>query len=78
MMVGLFETVGGLLLLFNRYVPLALALLAPVIVNILCYHLLMNHEGISGAFTAAALWLFLFYAYREYFSSLFVQRAQPR
>ena len=35
MAVGVFEAVGGLLLLINRYVPLALCLLAPVIVNIL-------------------------------------------
>jgi putative oxidoreductase len=72
------QVVGGLLLLINRYVPLGLAILGPVIVNILSYHLFMHREGISGAFIAAALWLFLFYAYREYFSSLFVQRAQPR
>jgi putative oxidoreductase len=76
--VGAAQVLGGLPLLINRYVPLGLAILGPVIVNILCYHLFMNHEGISGAFIAAALWLFLFYAYREYFSSLFVQRAQPR
>jgi putative oxidoreductase len=76
--VGAAQVLGGLPLLINRYVPLGLAILGPVIVNILSYHLLMNHEGISGAFIAAALWLFLFYAYREYFSSLFVQRAQPR
>jgi len=41
MLVGLFEAVGGILLLFNRYVPLALALLAPVIVNILAVNILM-------------------------------------
>ena len=33
--VGLCEALPGLLLLFNRYVPLALTLLGPVIVNIL-------------------------------------------
>jgi hypothetical protein len=78
MVVGAAQVLGGLPLLINRYVPLGLAILGPVIVNILSYHIFMNHVGISGAFIAAALWLFLFYAYREYFSSLFVQRAQPR
>ncbi|MGA3300338.1 MAG: hypothetical protein ABSD87_09650 [Candidatus Acidiferrales bacterium] len=58
--VGAAQVLGGLPLLINRYVPLGLAILGPVIVNILCYHLLMHHEGISGAFIAAALWLFLF------------------
>jgi putative oxidoreductase len=76
--VGAAQVLGALPLLINRYVPLGLAILGPVIVNILSYHLFMHREGISGAFIAAALWLFLFYAYREYFSSLFVQRAQPR
>jgi uncharacterized membrane protein YphA (DoxX/SURF4 family) len=36
------QVIGGLLLLINRYVPLALAILGPVIVNIICYHLLIT------------------------------------
>src|ERR1700693_3841922 len=36
-----FQVIPGILLLANRYVPLALALLAPVIVNILTFHVLM-------------------------------------
>ena len=36
-----FQVVGGALLLINRYVPLALAILAPVIVNILVFHITM-------------------------------------
>jgi putative oxidoreductase len=78
MVVGGAQVLGGLLLVINRFVPLGLAILGPVIVNILSYHLFMSMEGISAALVAAVLWLFLFYAYREYFSSLFVQRAQPR
>ena len=39
------QVVGGLLLLVNRFVPLALVLLGPVIVNILLYHLLMSPAG---------------------------------
>jgi len=78
MVVGGAQVLGGLLLVINRFVPLGLAILGPVIVNILSYHLFMSLEGISGGLVAAVLWLFLFYAYREYFASLFVQRAQPR
>jgi putative oxidoreductase len=40
--VSAFQLVGGVLLLVNRYVPLALVLLGPVIVNILSYHILMS------------------------------------
>lgn len=35
------EVVAGLLLLSNRYVPLALTLLAPITVNILLFHSLL-------------------------------------
>jgi putative oxidoreductase len=78
MLVGGAEVVGGLLLLINRFVPLGLTILGPVIVNILGFHLLMARQGISIAIVVAILWFFLFYAYREYFSPLFVPRAQPR
>jgi putative oxidoreductase len=43
--IGAVQAVGGALLLINRYVPLALTILGPVVVNILLYH----HEGIGGA-----------------------------
>jgi hypothetical protein len=69
--------VGGLLLLVNRYVPLALTILGPVIVNIISYHVFMSMEGVPLAILVTILWGFLFYAYRQQFSSLFVQRAQP-
>jgi len=43
--VGFCQVAGGLLLLLGRFVPLGLTLLGPVIVNILCYHIFLNHEG---------------------------------
>src|ERR1700747_288625 len=39
--IFLLQIVGAILLLLNRYVPLALTLLAPIIVNVLLVHLLM-------------------------------------
>src|SRR6267154_1895485 len=39
------QVIGGMLLLVNRFVPLALVLLGPVIVNILCYHVFLNPTG---------------------------------
>jgi putative oxidoreductase len=44
--VSAVELVGGVLLLVNRYLPLALVLLGPVIVNIFFYHLLMDRSGL--------------------------------
>jgi putative oxidoreductase len=69
------QIVGGVLLLVNRYVPLALALLGPVIVNIILYHLLLNPAAAQLAVVVTILWFFLFYRYRQNFSGLFVQRA---
>jgi len=36
------QLIGGVLLPINRYVPLALTILGPIIVNILLFHSLMN------------------------------------
>jgi hypothetical protein len=69
------QIVGGVLLLVNRYVPLALALLGPVIVNIILYHLLLNPTAAQLAAVVTILWFFLFYRYRQNFSGLFVQKA---
>src|SRR5437588_12308134 len=72
--IGAVQLVGGALLLANRYVPLALTLLGPVIVNILLYHLLLFHAGAGLAILVMVLWGFLFFRHRQYFSSLFVQQ----
>ncbi|SRR6266404_4242092 len=68
------QVVGGVLLLVNRFVPLALVLLGPVIVNILCYHAFLNPTGIALALVVTILWFIVFYAQRQYFSGIFVQR----
>src|SRR5499425_3481709 len=44
-----FQVIAGVLLLANRYVPLAVAILAPVIVNILTFHFLMAPSGLPLA-----------------------------
>ena len=65
------QIVGGLLLLVNRFVPLALVLLGPVIVNILLYHLFLNPAGIALALLVTILWFIVFYGHRQYFSGIF-------
>jgi putative oxidoreductase len=69
------QIVGGVLLLVNRYVPLALTLLGPVIANIILYHLLLSPAAAQLAVVVTILWFFLFYRYRANFSGLFVQKA---
>ena len=73
-----FQIIGGLLLLLNRYVPMAEAVLAPVIVNILTFHMLMAPSGLPLALFVAVLWLAIFLEVRPAFSGLFQSRWQPR
>ena len=68
------QVIGGVLLLVNRFVPLALAILAPVIVNILCFHALMAPSGLPLAVIVAVLWVLIFVDVRQAFAAL----AQPR
>jgi len=68
------ETIGGLLLLVNRYVPLALTVLAPIIFNIVLYHALMAPQAGGAAVVAVALWAVLFYRERPAFAGLFSRK----
>jgi putative oxidoreductase len=69
--VFLLQLIGGVLLLANRFVPLALALLGPVIVNILLYHTLMDPPGLPPGLVALVLWLFVFSGVRSAFAGIF-------
>ena len=73
--VAALQVIGGALLLINRFVPLGLVLLGPVLVNIILYHLFLWPSGFVLAVVATILWFIVFYGYRQYFSGLFVQRA---
>ncbi|HXQ71921.1 MAG TPA: DoxX family membrane protein [Pyrinomonadaceae bacterium] len=73
--IAALQVVAGVLLIAGRYVPLALVLLGPIIVNILLYHIFLMPAGIVLAVVATLLWFIVFYSYRQYFSGIFVQRA---
>jgi hypothetical protein len=68
------QLIGGALLLTNRYVPIALTLLGPVIVNILLFHVLMAPEGLPLAIVVAVLWGVIFASVRSAFAGIFLQR----
>ena len=68
--VGALQVVGGVLLLLGRKVPLGLTLLGPVIVNILCFHVLMAPAGLPMAIVVSLLALSLLWRYREHFVGL--------
>jgi putative oxidoreductase len=73
-----FQVIAGVLLLVNRYVPLAVAILAPVLVNILAFHALMAPSGLPLALFVALLWIVIFIEVRPAFSGLFQSRFQSR
>src|SRR6201984_1316572 len=72
-----FQVLAGVLLLVNRYVPLAAAMLAPVIVNILTFHALMAPSGLPLALFVALLWTVIFIEVRPAFAGLFQSRLRP-
>jgi len=71
------ELGAGLLLLSNRYVPLALALLLPDVASIALYHLLLDPAFLWIVPVVAGLEAFLLWAYRESFRGLLVRGARP-
>jgi putative oxidoreductase len=64
------QLIGAVLLLINRYVPLALAILAPIIFNILFFHFLMAPSGVPLALVATILWTLVFLSVRSAFAGL--------
>ena len=77
-LIGAFQLLGGLLVLIGGTAPLGLCLLAPVIVNILTFHLLLTGgKGIGGGVIATVLELILIYGYRANFAGIFTYKATP-
>ena len=68
------QLLGGLLL-FGRFVPLALTLLAAELYNILAFHLTMSPGTIAPALAACVLWILVFLQYRESFKGIFSAKA---
>lgn len=71
------QTLVGLLLLLNRWVTLALALIAPVVVNIVAFHVFLSPSGIGLALLVLALELYLAWAYRKHFQPMLAMRIHP-
>ena len=64
------ELVAGAFLLTNRFVLLALTILAPILVNIVLFHVCMAPTDIAPAVIAVTLWSVLFYRERAAFFPL--------
>jgi uncharacterized membrane protein YphA (DoxX/SURF4 family) len=68
----------GLLLLCNRWVPLALAVIAPVIVNIVAFHVFLAPSGLPPALIVLVLELYLAWTCRGRYRPMLVWRMTPR
>ena len=64
------QVLGGALLLLGM-VPLGLLLLAPVIVNIIAFHIFLAPDGLPLAIVVLVLVLFLAWVHREVYAPLF-------
>src|SRR5947209_8052177 len=66
------QVLGGLcLLIASRFVPLGLTLLGPIIFNIVCYHVFIDHMFNPVALLVVVLALFLLWIYRYKFPAIF-------
>ncbi len=69
------QLIAGAFLLIDRFVPLALVLLAAVIANILVFHITMQPSGLPPGIFAAILWLIVASRHRASLAPLFAQKA---
>jgi len=69
------EVVAGLLLLGNRFVPLALTLLAPIVVNIVAFHAFLAPAGLALPIVLTALGIYLAYTERAVFAPVLQARS---
>jgi putative oxidoreductase len=73
--IFLVQLVGGLLLLSGQFIPFALILLGPVLVNILLFHISFQPAGLPPGVLSALLWFIIFFGYRRSFAGVFEQKA---
>lgn len=73
--IFLFQLVCGVLLLMNQFVPLAVAVLAGIITNILLFHITMAPAGLPLALITLLLWVVVFASVRQHFAGIFTQKA---
>jgi uncharacterized membrane protein YphA (DoxX/SURF4 family) len=76
-LIAVTQLVVGALLVVNRFVPLAILLLAPFLVNSLAFHLFLERSGLVMSMVFCALELYLAWVYRRAYAPLFVARTGP-
>ena len=73
--VAFLQIIGALLLLSNRYVPLAVVVLGQIVFNIVAFHVLLAPGGLPVALVTALLYIIVFFSVRSAFAGIFLQKA---
>lgn len=68
------QLIAGILLVVNRFVPLALALLAPIVVNIIAFHIFLVPSGFPPALVMLAVEIYLAWRYRNAYRPMLAMR----
>ena len=71
------EVIVAVMLLGNRFVPLALALLAPIVVGIITFHVALAPQTIGPGIVVLVIELYLAWAYRGAFRPMLRMRVTP-
>ncbi|MGH9380799.1 MAG: DoxX family protein [Thermoanaerobaculia bacterium] len=74
-LIAVTHLIVGVLLLANRFVPLAIALFAPFMVNSIAFHSFLERSGLPMAIAFLVLELYLAWKYREAFRPMLKARA---
>ena len=76
-LIGVTQLLVGVMLVTNRFVPLALALFAPFIVNSVAFHVFLERSGLGMALVFLAFELYLAWCYRAAYRPMLAARATP-
>jgi uncharacterized membrane protein YphA (DoxX/SURF4 family) len=71
------QLVVGVLLLLNLFVPLALVLIMPILVNIVAFHIYLEPAGSAPGLVLLALNLYLAWVYRRAYCPMLRIRNKP-
>ena len=71
------QALVGAMLLLNRFVPLALVLIAPFLVNSVAFHVFLEPSGLPMALVFAGLEAYLAISYRGWYRQILTARATP-
>ena len=73
-MMKFLQIAGGISLIINRYAPFSAVVLFPISVNVFLFHTILVPSGWYMGLILLGTNLFLGYAWRKYYTSIFVKK----